>query len=322
MPMDIVAVGEPLVQLNAVTRGPLRHVQYFEKHSTGSEANVCVAAARLGMRSGLITRLGNDEFGLFIRDWLRGEGVDVSRVVMDGEHPTGIYFVQRGYPVPGVSDVVYYRHGSAASFLSEEDVDRDYVRESRVLHTTGITLAISESARSAAMLAMDEARRAGALVSLDLNIRRKLWRNMDEAVDVVGKAMAKAGVVFMDEEEASMILGAEGVDAAFREAERRFGLTKVVLKLGRRGSVARWDGEEERVNAFEVPVEDPIGAGDAYVGVFLSSMLKGMGLRKSMVRASAAAAMVVTVRGDEENLPREGDIDVFLRGFGGDVDLR
>lgn len=211
--------------------------------------------------------------------------------------------------MPGVSDVVYYRHGSAASFLSEEDVDRDYVRESRVLHTTGITLAISESARSAAMLAMDEARRAGALVSLDLNIRRKLWRNMDEAVDVVGKAMAKAGVVFMDEEEASMILGAEGgVDAAFREAERRFGLTKVVLKLGRRGgSVARWDGEEERVNAFEVPVEDPIGGagGDAYVGVFLSSMLKGMGgLRKSMVRASAAAAMVVTVRGgDEENLP-------------------
>ncbi len=102
MPMDIVAVGgePPLVQLNAVTRGPLRHVQYFEKHSTGgSEANVCVAAARLGMRSGLITRLGNDEFGLFIRDWLRGGegGVDVSRVVMDGEHPTGIYFVQRGY---------------------------------------------------------------------------------------------------------------------------------------------------------------------------------------------------------------------------------
>ncbi len=232
--------------------------------------------------------------------------------------------------MPGVSDVVYYRHGSAASFLSEEDVDRDYVRESRVLHTTGITLAISESARSAAMLAMDEARRAGGpwcpWTSTYAGSFGGTW--MRRSTSWGRQWPRPASSSWMRRRLHDPGRGG-GVDAAFREAERRFGLTKVVLKLGRRGgSVARWDGEEERVNAFEVPVEDPIGGagGDAYVGVFLSSMLKGMGgLRKSMVRASAAAAMVVTVRGgDEENLPREGDIDVFLRGGfgGGDVDLR
>ncbi|WP_243678343.1 PfkB family carbohydrate kinase [Vulcanisaeta distributa] len=117
---EVVALGEPLVQFNAVTDGPLRHVTYFEKHATGTEANVCVALVRLGVSCGLITRLGADEFGLFIYNWLRGgEGVDVSHIKFDPERPTGIYFVQRNYPIPGVSDVLYYRRGgSAASALS------------------------------------------------------------------------------------------------------------------------------------------------------------------------------------------------------------
>lgn len=113
---EVVALGEPLVQFNAVTDGPLRHVTYFEKHATGTEANVCVALVRLGVSCGLITRLGADEFGLFIYNWLRGgEGVDVSHVKFDTERPTGIYFVQRNYPIPGVSDVLYYRRGGSAA---------------------------------------------------------------------------------------------------------------------------------------------------------------------------------------------------------------
>ncbi|WP_243679577.1 PfkB family carbohydrate kinase [Vulcanisaeta souniana] len=83
---EVVALGESLVQFNAVTDGPLRHVTYFEKHATGSEANVCVALVRLGVSCGLITRLGTDEFGLFIYDWLRGgEGVDVGHIRFDPE---------------------------------------------------------------------------------------------------------------------------------------------------------------------------------------------------------------------------------------------
>lgn len=311
-----------MVQFNAVTKGPLRYVTYFEKHSTGSEANVCVAAARLGLRSGLVTKLGNDEFGHYVLNWLRGEGVDVSRILLDDEHPTGVYFVQRSYPIPGVSDVAYYRHGSAASFISENDMDYDYIRNARVFHTTGITLAISESARLAALRAMREAKKGGALVSFDLNIRRKLWRDMGEAIKVMKEAMSNVDVVFMDEEEAMMMLGQREISSMLKEAEKVFGISKVIIKRGIRGSIARWENEVSEVDAFHVPVEDPIGAGDAYVGVFLSSMLKGMGLKESMLRASAAAAMVVMVRGDEENLPSERDLSLFLGSVGHDVDIR
>ncbi|KUO90027.1 MAG: hypothetical protein AT712_05400 [Caldivirga sp. CIS_19] len=109
----------------------------------------------------------------------------------------------------------------------------------------------------------------------------------------------------------------------FKEAEGRFGISRVVLKMGLRGSMAKWDGEVVEANAFQVPLKDPIGAGDAYAGVFLASVLTGHPPSRSILRASAAAAMVVMVRGDEENLPRETDLETFLRNYGlSDVELR
>ncbi|WP_188602359.1 bifunctional 2-dehydro-3-deoxygluconokinase/2-dehydro-3-deoxygalactonokinase [Vulcanisaeta souniana] len=319
---EVVALGESLVQFNAVTDGPLRHVTYFEKHATGSEANVCVALVRLGVSCGLITRLGTDEFGLFIYDWLRGEGVDVGHIRFDPERPTGIYFVQRNYPIPGVSDVLYYRRGSAASALSPDDVDPDYVGGARVFHTTGITMAISDTARSAALKGLEIARGKGIITSFDVNYRKKLWANIDDAINVLSKALGFADVVFLDEDEANLLLGVSAVDDVFRELRSRFGINRVVLKLGIKGSMAYWEGRVIKVNAFRVPVKDPIGAGDAYAGVFLASILRGHDVESAMRRASAAAAMVVMVRGDEENLPREDDLRRFLDGYGRQVDLR
>lgn len=321
--LDLVALGEPLVQFNAVTEGPLRYVTYFEKHSAGTEANVCVAVARLGLRSGLITRLGADEFGYFIYEWLRGQGVDVSRIVFDPERPTGIYFVQRSYPVPGVSTVVYYRRGSAASALSPSDIDEDYVSNSRVFHTTSITMAISQSAREAVYKAVDVAERRGVMVSFDVNIRRLLWPSIEAAVKAIEPVLRKVNMLFLDENEAEYIFGTRNPEDVFKEAEARYGIRRVVLKMGLKGSIAKWDGEVVSAKAFQVPVKDPIGAGDAYAGVFIASILKGYSPSRAIVRASAAAAMVVMVRGDEENLPRENDLEVFLRNYGlSDVELR
>lgn len=320
--VDIVALGEPLVQFNAVTDGPLRHVVYFEKHAAGSEANVCVAAVRLGVSCGLITRLGMDEFGLYIYNWLRGEGVDVSHIKFDPERPTGIYFVQRNYPLPGISDVVYYRRGSAASALSPEDIDEEYIASARLFHTTGITLAISDSARETAKRGVEVARKNGVPVSFDVNYRRKLWRNADDAVRAFMDILRFVDILFLDENEADLLLGVSNPVDVFRELSSRFGIDRVVLKLGLRGSIINWKGKVVRVDAYRVPVKDPIGAGDAYAGVFLASMLKGFNVEDSARRASAAAAMVVMVRGDEENLPREEDLEKFLSGYGRQVDFR
>ena len=149
---DVVTIGEMMVQFNPITTGPLRHVAYFEKHAAGAEANFAVGMVRIGFSAGFISRVGDDEFGKYILTVLKGEGVDVSRVTVDREAPTGIFFVQRGFPIPGRSSVTYYRKGSAASRLSTRDLDHEYVKGSRLFHITGITPALSETCREATAL--------------------------------------------------------------------------------------------------------------------------------------------------------------------------
>ncbi len=203
-------------------------------------------------------------------------------------------------------------------------MDPDYVGSARVFHTTGITMAISDTARSAAFRGLEIARGKGVTTSFDVNYRRKLWVRVEDAINVLSKALNFVDIVFLDEDEASLLLGVSAIDDVFRELRSRFGIDRIVLKLGVKGSVAYWEGKIVKVNAFRVPVRDPIGAGDAYAGVFLASILRGgHDVESAMRRASAAAAMVVMVRGgDEENLPREDDLRRFLEGYGRQVDLR
>src|SRR6516162_7717582 len=119
--MDVVTLGEMMVMLVASEAGPLRAIETFRKHVAGSEANVSIGLARLGHQPGWISRLGTDEFGTYIRNFLRGEGVDVSQVIFDPDHPTGIAFKERREL--GARRVIYYRRGSAASYLSPADLD-------------------------------------------------------------------------------------------------------------------------------------------------------------------------------------------------------
>ncbi|WP_243678342.1 PfkB family carbohydrate kinase [Vulcanisaeta distributa] len=170
---------------------------------------------------------------------------------------------------------------------------------------------------------MEIARGKGVTTSFDVNYRRKLWVRVEDAINVLSKALSFVDIVFLDEDEANLLLGVSAIDDVFKELRSRFGIDRIVLKLGVKGSVAYWEGRVVKVDAFRVPVKDPIGAGDAYAGVFLASILRGHDVESAMRRASAAAAMVVMVRGgDEENLPREDDLRRFLEGYGRQVDLR
>ncbi|MEM3479562.1 MAG: sugar kinase, partial [Candidatus Bathyarchaeia archaeon] len=205
--LDVVTLGEMLVQFNPVTTGPLRHVVYFEKHAAGSEANFAIGMVRLGFKAGFITRVGNDEFGKYILSVLRGEGVDTSRVKIDYEAPTGIYFIQRGYPIPERSSVLYYRRGSAASRMSPGDIDENYIKGSRLLHLTGITPALSESCREATFKSLRIAVENKIMVSFDTNIRLKLWLKAEKARETLLPMIEKADIVLTEPEDAEILIG-------------------------------------------------------------------------------------------------------------------
>lgn len=311
--VDVVAMGETMVQLNAFTSGPLRYINYFEKHAAGTESNFAVGMVRMGYSAGWISRLGDDEFGRYILNFLRGEGVDVSRVLFDPEAPTGIYFIQRDYPVPGKSVVYYYRRGSAASGLKPDDVDVDYVASAKIFHTTGITLALSESCRKAVLKAIDSARSGGAEVSFDTNIRLKLW-SPDEARKVIMDYIGLCDIIFTDLQDAKIL---SGEDDHHKAADRflRLGPHTVVVKLGEEGAYAATSKDENVMKkAFKVPVVDVVGAGDAFDAAFISCRLKGGSLERCLELANAAGALCVTVRGDVEAIPTLEDVERFLTG--------
>ena len=311
--VDVVTMGETMIQLNAFTSGPLRYVNYFEKHAAGTESNVAVGAVRMGHTAGWISRLGDDELGHYIHNFLRGEGVDVSRVAFDPDAPTGLYFVQRGYPLPGKSVVYYYRKGSAASRLSPEDVDMEYVSEAKVLHTTGITLALSPTCREAVDTAIDAAMGGGTEISFDTNIRLKLW-SPDEAREAIMDYIGLIDVLFTDVNDSRILLGNEEPSEAAEEF-LAMGPKAVVIKMGDEGAYAATnDGESAFKPAYKVPVVDVIGAGDAFDAAFLASRLRGFDLDRSLEVANAAGALCVTVRGDVEAIPTLEDVDRFLAG--------
>ncbi len=313
--VDVVTMGETMIQLNAFTSGPLRYVNYFEKHAAGTESNVAVGAVRMGHSAGWISRLGDDEFGRYIHNFLKGEGVDVSKVVFDPGAATGLYFVQRDYPVPSKSVVYYYRKGSAASRLSPKDLDLEYIASAKVFHTTGVTLALSKTCRETVDRAIEAAAKGGAEVSLDTNIRLKLW-SPAEAKRTLMKYIGSSNILFTDTEDSEIIIGDKDPKTA-AEKFLSMGPQVVVVKMGDKGAyVANSGGEKAMVEAHKVPVVDVIGAGDAFDAAFLSCRLKGFDLEKSLEVANAAGALCVTVRGDVEAIPSLDDVQRFLEGKG------
>jgi sugar/nucleoside kinase (ribokinase family) len=303
-------MGEVLVELNAVTRGPVRHVNLFEKHAAGAEGNVAIGASRLGVSSGIITRVGDDEFGRFLLSTLGSENVDTSNVTIDKEASTGIFFVQRGYPIPNKSEIFYYRHGSAGSKLSPQDVNIDYVQSAKIFHVTGITPALSETANQATIHAIQRAKEHKVKISFDTNVRRKLWNN-DHACRVLRSLCESADIIFTSPSDAKIIFNIEDPKSIAKMLHDR-GVRTVVVKLGDKGSFASSNGEVAVQSVIPVIVEDPTGAGDAFAATFLATHLRGWKLTESLKAATATAALVVTVRGDFENIPDLNSLKTFL----------
>lgn len=308
--LDVVTMGEVMVQFNAVSNGPLRHVNYFEKHAAGAEANFAIGMTRMGFKAGFITRVSNDEFGKYVLSLLRSEGLDTSRVTVDDEAPNGVYFIQRNYPIPGKSSVIYYRKGSAASRMSVEDVDPEYITQAKLFHLTGITPALSTSCKEASIKALEVASKADLTISFDTNIRLGLW-SKQEAKETLIPMLKKANIVLIEPQDAEILIGKRKPEDIANKLLSA-GVETVVVKLGKEGAAAFTKNESARKPAFKVPIEDVIGAGDAFAAGFISSLMRGRDLDEALEIGNAAGALVVTVRGDFENMPSMDDVAKFL----------
>jgi 2-dehydro-3-deoxygluconokinase len=322
---DVVALGESLVQFNPQEEGPLKHVNEFEKHAAGSESNSIIGLTRLGCKTAYITKLGYDEFSKFILATLRGEDVNVQGVrLMEGKN-CGIFFCQRGYPIPGRSDVVYYRSDSAAKYLTPEDLDPELIAGGKIFHISGITPALSPSCRETSLEALSIAKKNQVRVSFDTNYRKKLWTEAD-AKPILQQMAKQSDILLTDPDDARILLGKPTGDLEETLEElSTLGPKTIVYKLGAtRGLAALSDGKIATSQAIKVPLVDSIGAGDAVTAGFLAGYVGGDTLQRSLEMASVCSALTVMRRGDFENLPDRSDLEKFLaaKDQGFQVDFR
>jgi 2-dehydro-3-deoxygluconokinase len=299
---EVLTCGETMAVLRGP--GPLRLGGSLELSVAGAEANVAIGLARLGHRVGWVGRVGADEPGELVRRTLRAEGVDVSAVTTDPSGPTGLMLAERR--LGDLVRVTYYRSGSAGSRLSAADVLPGITEEVRLLHLTGITAALSDTARECVTEAASRARATGAAVSVDVNYRARLWPP-DAARAALRPLTELADLVFASADELAMLAGHDDLRVAAEEMLAR-GVGQVVVKRGADGATAYAAGVTASAPARPVTVADVLGAGDAFVAGYLSAYLDGAGIEDRLGRATATAAFAVARAGDWEGLPSRAEL--------------
>lgn len=301
--LDVAGLGEAMIEFNQVDPQRPAYLQGFG----GDTSNATIAAARAGARCAYLSRVGDDAFGAALLQLWRAEGVDVSGVETAAGEPTGIYFVQHG---PNGHEFSYRRAGSAASRMTPDwlrhGAGRRLIAASRFLHVSGISMGLSPGACDTVLEAIELAQAHQTLVSLDANLRLKLWP-LPRARACLRAALARCDL-FLPSLEDAVLLCAQEEPEAIVDWCHRAGAAVVVLKLGADGCLVSDGQQRERIVARPVPVRDATGAGDCFAGNLLARLAQGMELFAAARAANVAASLAVQGFGAVAPLPTAAQV--------------
>ena len=303
----LLCLGEPMLELNRQPPDAQGRSLYLEGFG-GDSSNAAIAAARQGAAVGYISALGDDPAGRAFRALWTEEGVDHSFVRTDPAAPTGLYLVT--HDAAG-HRFAFFRTGSAASRMGPEDVPADAIAGAKILHLSGISQAISNSACDAGFRAIALARAAGVRVSYDTNLRLRLWPAA-RAAAVIHAAIAQADIALPSLEDATALTGLTEPDAVADFYLRLCPL--VVLKCGAAGALVATREARQRIAGHRLASVDATGAGDTFCGAFLARTLAGDDPFTAATYANAAAALATMGYGAVAPIPRPSAVRALLGG--------
>lgn len=307
---QLLTIGETMAAFTPNAPGPLRYVNRYGVRTAGAESNVAVGVAKLGLEAAWLSRLGNDEFGILIRNQLRAEGVDCSHVIFDPDHRTGIMFKETGV---GETKVFYYRADSAASHMTPADLEEALLAQAKILHLSGITPVLSESCREMTLAAMEMAKARGVLVSFDPNIRKKLWGTTD-FVPLIRSMTLQSEIVLLGLDEAETLFGLRDVDAILELLFTKGCAQYVAIKDGGNGAWAADKSHRERIAPYPCKPVEPIGAGDGFNAGFLAGLLQGKDVITAGRMGGICGALATQTPGDVEGYPDMDQMEAALTG--------
>ncbi|WP_105619268.1 5-dehydro-2-deoxygluconokinase [Vallitalea okinawensis] len=319
--LDFVAIGRLGVDLNAnEIHRPMEETLTFTKYLGGSPANITVAMSRLGMKSGFIGRVADDQFGRFITNYLVENDIDTSSIVVDNSGAkTGLAFTEIKSPTD--CSILMYRSDAVDLRVEVGDVKEEYIKNAKVLLISGTALAASPS-REAVFAALELARKHNTVVFFDIDYRPYTWKSVEETAIYYSLAAEKCDVIIGTREEFDMLemISNPGNkdDAVTAKKWFDYNAKLVVIKHGKDGSFAYTkEGDKVEGAVFPVTPVKTFGAGDSYAGGFIYGLLQGYSPAKSMEIGAASAAIVVSSHSCSDAMPSIEQIEQFIVDYEG-----
>lgn len=298
---EVLTVGETMVLFEAVREPVVRVGTTFTLRVAGAESNFAIALARLDLPVAWVSCVGRDRYGELITEALASEGVDLRYLRTSASRPTGVFFKWHD---EGSPQIVYYRSGSAATQLEPSDIPDDALADVRLLHLTGITPALSDSARA---LVLDAARRAharGVTVTFDPNYRPSLWADPRAAFDSHRPLLEFVDWYLCGEAEGRLLVDAPSNDQLWKTL-RGCGVRGACIRTGRDGALVS-DGRllhAVRPSRLTTVIDD-VGAGDGFAAGFVYGLRHGWDPSRCAHAGNTVARTALSGPGDWEAYPR------------------
>ena len=314
--MDIVFLGRIAIDFNPIDYfHPLEECTTFKKYVGGSPANTSIGVTRHGLKAGFFAKVSDDQFGNFVTEYMKKEGVDTSHITRctNGEK-LGLTFTEILSPTE--SSILMYRNEIADLQLSVEDIDEDYIKNSKALLISGTSLAASPS-REAALKAVMLAKKNNTRVIFDIDYRAYNWKNEDE-ISIYYAAVAKEADIIMGSREefnlTERLIQPRRSDEETANAWFNENAKIVLIKHGKEGSTAYTrDGEKYSIKPFPVEALKGFGGGDGYASAFLYGIFSGWDMIDCLEFGSAEASMMVKSHSCSEELPTTEQVREFIK---------
>lgn len=314
---DVTALGEVLIDFTP--SGTFEAGQrLFEQNPGGAPANALAALNKCGMKTAFIGKVGNDMHGLFLRETLENAGIDVSGLIVDDKVFTTLAFVALNDK--GERNFSFARKPGADTMLTEEEVNTDIIKSSKVFHVGSLSLT-NEPSRSATFYAVKKAREFGTIVSYDPNYRAPLWESKEKAVEGMKSILPFVDIMKISDEETELITGEPSQEKAAAMIVEG-GIPLVVVTLGGEGAYVCTKEGGRKVPGFKSNVVDTTGAGDSFWGGFLYKLVQS-GKKPAEVTleeaaeyarfANAVASLCVEKRGGIPAIPELEEVERRLR---------
>lgn len=299
--VEVITIGDAMITMDPTSKGPMRFVQTFERKVGGAELNFAIGCARLGLKTGWISRLGNDEFGRHIVNVVRGEGIDTQNVKLVDGYPTSVNFKE--VREDGNGKTFYYRNNSPTEVLTVDSLNEEYFKSAKLLHITGVFAALDKEKNLEVLRkAIEYAKKNNVLVSMDPNIRLKLW-SKEEVKESLVSLLPSIDILLTGLDEAEILFDTTD-PKEINAICNGYGISTVAIKLGGNGSIGFRDGEYiEAAPVKAAKVVDTVGAGDGFDVGFVYGVLNDWSLDRTLLFANTIGSMVVSVAGDNEGLP-------------------